>query len=774
MRLLLTHLLALLASQSFVVATPTEPTPAPAERPRKIYAHYMGCYLLATRGIATASLLKGEADFRPDGDKANVTSPIGGTWRNFPLTPPDYAPTLQQAADLEIRRALRVGLDGFAVDVLAGQKDALASIDALFAAAEAGKYPFEITFCLDNPAQNAEAIHHLVEKHGDSPNLARRDGKLLLLGYRQHRSGQRLHPEFTDADWRTPESIRAYGEALREWQTAAGRPIFVQFDLNGAIADQQNSLQGPSLDPAFSKAIAEEFARQGFGGLSGFFWGGKSYDLVAAAARHAGLDWGEPIWAQYQNLNWNTYRYKDGIDLLRERWDRAIANNASLIQIATWNDYTEATNIAPDIQTGYALGDFMSLMIHRWKEGSLPIADHDRVYMFYPPYPQGSRVYPFHENASDLTRSLEVVTYLTQPGTVTLPGRHATWEAPAGLSIKKLPPAPGPVIVELQRGRHKTLTLTAREPITDRPFRPQHSLVAFSTEDHRLWNEDFPNRPLPRGYYADDDDDGLPNWFEMYHAGRLGDFTATTGLDPSADPDQDGHSNLDEYLAQTNPRLAEAAPSAGTVWDLLGKTVDSASGFLPVRLSFNPIRDSAERDAWRFLASRQEGHWEMLTGLAFSPRRDTRATISYSRRTRNALASTDTANDSARIDFVWTRPNSQGATWSPLVVLSPQPGDRAALEWISSADGTYQIDLAVTWPNPSPDTASLRLLGPDSKTLWSTQYSTLHSDASTAVNVTLHRGQTLHLEATTPKAVGIEINRFKITLMPHTQIVPAK
>src|SRR5208337_4884309 len=61
---------------------------------------------------------------------------------------------------------------------------------------------------------------------------------------------------------------------------------------------------------------------------------------------------------------------------------------------------------------------------------------------------------------------------------------------------------------------------------------------------------------------VDTDLNGLPDWWELQYFGHL------TGTDPNADPDQDGASNLAEFLAGTNPtnassvlRLA-AAPSA--------------------------------------------------------------------------------------------------------------------------------------------------------------------------------------------------------------------
>ena len=53
--------------------------------------------------------------------------------------------------------------------------------------AEDKDYPFEVTICLDAGIQGnaglAASIKYLLEKHGDNPKLARRDGKPLIFGY---------------------------------------------------------------------------------------------------------------------------------------------------------------------------------------------------------------------------------------------------------------------------------------------------------------------------------------------------------------------------------------------------------------------------------------------------------------------------------------------------------------------------------------------------------------------------------------------------------------
>ena len=58
---------------------------------------------------------------------------------------------------------------------------------------------------------------------------------------------------------------------------------------------------------------------------------------------------------------------------------------------------------------------------------------------------------------------------------------------------------------------------------------------------------------LRRGEYGDDDNDGLPNGFEMYWCGTYMDYSTVSAAQPADDPDGDGKTNLQEYSNQTDP-----------------------------------------------------------------------------------------------------------------------------------------------------------------------------------------------------------------------------
>jgi len=192
-----------------------------------------------------------------------------------------------------------------------------------------------------------------------------------------------------------------------------------------------------------------------------------------------------------------------------------------------------------------------------------------------------------------------VLTLLPAPATIRLPGRGtdggaAEYEAPAGLFVRQFPLVPGELSVELQRHGQTLLQLHAPEPITDKPFRMDNTLQCVSSMDQQDWQEDFPGAPYPRNAeYADNDGDGLPNWFEMYWFGVWGDYSTATSARPQDDPDHDHRTNLQEFQARTDPTQRPAQYTAGATWDI--------RDVFRQKVSFNPDQDSQGTSVWFYL-----------------------------------------------------------------------------------------------------------------------------------------------------------------------------
>jgi hypothetical protein len=562
-----TLILMLLAGvEAAVAADSLSAGPPAADRPKKIYAHYMGCYPVAA--AATAHHRANDAHkIRHDG--TGQFDAIGDRWRNWPLVPDGTKLTLLQSADLEIRRALRGGIDGFAIDAWAGGQGAKDVLDALLQVARDKDYPFEITICLDAGIQGneglADSIKYVVEKHGGNPKLARRNGKPLIFGYLSSfigfRHGAKIlkqRPEYAQADPKDLSVLPALRLTEAGWQTMADGLLQMQRHVGSDLylhwCMEAFFHQVPNKDWNQDDVVrAAGFMGARFGAVGEFLGGGPTHDRMAAAVRAAGGEWSEPMYFQYENIGWGGNRISMGFDTLRDRWQHARQNGSTLIQFVTWNDYTENTCLAPAYDTRYAVLDLNAYFVQWWKTGREPAPDHDRVYLSYRKYPKGAKIFPFRPKQPDAGGALEVLTILPRPAKIRLPGRNAEYDAPAGMFWRQFDLKPGPVVAEVVRGGKIDVRLESPEPITDRPFREQNGMTCYSTEFRRHWKADFGDAPpLLRGEYADDDHDGLPNWFEMYWFGKFLDWSTATAADPRA-IGKDGKTNLQHYLDQTAP-----------------------------------------------------------------------------------------------------------------------------------------------------------------------------------------------------------------------------
>ena len=464
---LLTALLLTSLAAGLGVAAPASGADGPPKREKKIFAHYMGCYPVAA--AATAYHRSADAhQVRHDGQRQHDA--YGDRWRNWPLVPEGLKLSLEESADLEIRRALRGGIDGFAIDAWAGGDGAKAVCDALFQVAEQKDYPFEITICLDAGIQDnaglAASIKYLLDKHGASPKLARRDGKPLIFGYMSSFVGFRHGA----AELRNAPSSRMPTSAICSPTLA---PLTEEGWQHGRrpAGDAKDRRYRPILPLVHERLLPPvpngKWTQDDLVRAAGFMGQPFGRRRVPRRRGHARQDGHgregrrgrvvRALFFQYENIGWGGNRISTGFNTLRDRWQHARDNGSTLIQFITWNDYTENTCLAPAYDTRYAILDLNAWFVQWWKTGKEPKTDHDRVYFSYRKYPHGAKLFPFQPKQGEAKDGvLEVLTILTAPAQVRLPGRDARWDASAGMSFRQFPLMPGPVSAELVRnGQHR-------------------------------------------------------------------------------------------------------------------------------------------------------------------------------------------------------------------------------------------------------------------------------------------------------------------------------
>ena len=86
----------------------------------------------------------------------------------------------------------------------------------------------------------------------------------------------------------------------------------------------------------------------------------------------AGAEWSCPVGMyQKENVPYECYT-PPGTDWLSECWERAINRHATLLQLITWNDYGEDSNIAPGYNTRYSLYDLTGYYINGGRPAARP------------------------------------------------------------------------------------------------------------------------------------------------------------------------------------------------------------------------------------------------------------------------------------------------------------------------------------------------------------------------------------------------------------------
>lgn len=656
---------------------------APPEK--TIFAHYMGCYP-AGYGALEYHLRQQSTEMTYDSTHPQAAG--GGNIVNWPLLPQDAKFTPAQSAELEIKRALRGGIDGFAIDAWAGGDNAKETLNHLFAAAARLGVSFQLTICLDpachpktavgNHIQTyTDSIKWLVENHGSSPHLARRDGKVLIFGYG---SGSIIYEKaFRDLP-ENPEKWARIADAYDQVEANVGQPIYWHFDF-----DNMSMRLSPKDPQTWLEAAA--WAGRTFDSVGGFF---GAYDEwyknpePIAAIKAGGAEWNMPLYYQYNNKGGSLF-VEPGTDKLRDVWQRIRESDSTLLQFVTWNDYGEDTVLAPGYSTNYTILTLNRHLVDWWKQGREPAVAQDQIHLIFRRAVNNAPVFPFHEKRS-APGVLEVATLLKTPGTVSLPGRDISYQAPAGLFVKQFPLQTGEVSAALSRNGQTVLSVTAPEKVTDRPFREDNTMVAFSSNFLDEWQADFPDdAPLLYSENGDADNDGLPNWFEMYWFGRFPYMDTASSAEATADPDKDRLSNLDEYRRQTDPTIPEGRYDPGYVWDF--------SAITEKGISYNPDRDSHRRNVWYFLYKHGEAGVIPRDG-DYARTQSSGANVPYAGLMAHLSPAQDPEGRAFRYLHAWiAHRKTSDDRWQ--LIMRPRANAAIILGWCSPVTGTVAISFDV-------------------------------------------------------------------------------
>jgi hypothetical protein len=397
--------------------------------PKKIFAHYFYIFPLSIDNKPSAQDYY-NVQFLSKNGESGKWSRQGGFLRQRPLGVPvrsDPNWRLLNKED-EVRMAIARGITGFTIDVLSVKEatDKNGHLQLLLQAAQAVDPRFKIVVMPDIAVfkSDADSVTKIIAAAAASPAAYRlADGRLVVTAFNA-------------------------GANPSAWWSS----IFKQLSAQGIRI---------AFVPTFLgwRGKANEFADLSYGfGDWGTATAPGARDMRADPdAAHAinGKIYMMPIDPQQYRPKDAQFWEAENSEAFREAWTTAITGNTDWVQIVTWSDFSESSQVEPytdatlarDIGTGYY--DLNAYYSAWFLTGQQPVITHDVLYYFYRREPTDAaspaQSMPIHVTNSTATNDIELVAFLTAPGTlkITIGQKDYLQKANAGITSFRVPLQPG-------------------------------------------------------------------------------------------------------------------------------------------------------------------------------------------------------------------------------------------------------------------------------------------------------------------------------------------
>jgi hypothetical protein len=462
---------ALIAAAALVATNLSTPTAAPhpgssadagpvyaPARPggstAKVFAHYFPPYPISLDNKPPGSDYYARQYLDPDGE-GGAHAAYGGLLRDRPLgREPETGDWKTTDLEREVRQAAGVGIDGFTVDVLSYSGENWDQTLRLERAAERVHNGFVVVPNLDMTTSSGKSelqltAEKLVQLFRSPAAYRLADGRYALSTFK----AEARSPDW----WRQLESVMSerYGIRLAlisvlldasDAQLRAYAPVSYMLSSWGV------------RDVASLARVADE----------------------AALAHRLGVRWMEPVAVQDDRPRAGAYAESDNTGLLRSGWKQAIDGHADAVQLVTWNDYSEGTQVAPSVSHGTVFLEICAYYVDWFKAGNPPRIQGDALYVTFRTQPAqalpsgGQTLLMSPTLGGALTgprNEVEVLTFLERPADVTVAvgGGSTRYRAPAGVGVRLVPLRPGRVTAELARGGRGELVVAPHVKVVSRP-----------------------------------------------------------------------------------------------------------------------------------------------------------------------------------------------------------------------------------------------------------------------------------------------------------------
>jgi hypothetical protein len=201
----------------------------------------------------------------------------------------------------------------------------------------------------------------------------------------------------------------------------------------------------------------------------------ESLDKVARVVKGFGKQWVAPVWPQNFRPKDGTFVEARNSELFREAWRRIIDNDYEFVNLLTWNDYSEGSELRPSTLIQYSFYDLAAYYIQRLKAGAAPAIVRDVIYYFHRVNIAGKaslrkQAQPFKTAYGPRsTDDIEAVVFLAEAGQIEIEtgGKTTRFEAKAGLAAFRTRARIGRPTFRLIRNGMTVLSVTSDFDIVD-------------------------------------------------------------------------------------------------------------------------------------------------------------------------------------------------------------------------------------------------------------------------------------------------------------------
>lgn len=411
---------------------------------KKVFAHFFGPYPLTWSNKAPGQDIY-ETTYLPVQGEGGKHAAYGGFLRDRPISNAPYAGDWMRAQMAEeIANAVRYSIDGFYIDMLGLSGANWDRYVALADEASANFPGFYVVPMVDTNgatgaapiADAARAVNVFLSK----PSAYRLpDGRYVVGSFK--------------AEGKTNQWWTDLANAIKtnHGKTVAYTHVFLNSGSASGYTQYASGSWGPGGDPAV--------------------W--PTYTGTTAGSRSRGEKVLAPVWSQDERPRNGWFDEALNTSSLRASWDRAIADNADLVQMCTWSDYSES-QMNPSVMRGTAALEISAYRIAEWKLGTKPEILQDNIIVSHRNQMlsatiTGGQSQLMTQNQTRIKRSavrehVEVLTYFVKPQKVTVKIGSDTYnyDAPAGENVWTAPMKPGTVSVSTSAGHTLTSPVVIR------------------------------------------------------------------------------------------------------------------------------------------------------------------------------------------------------------------------------------------------------------------------------------------------------------------------